>query len=210
MHTLHSSPMEGYWRCSHAPDEIAIVRSGSRGDQRHPNEGTASSARSESSSCIGQSGSRPARGADHGRAQDWAYRFVAHSRCVFAGRSRSGCVRHCANRPTTPVRHRCRSSGDGARLYDPANGKAALDVGRTRTCRAPGTRPGQGESRNRAPDAEKNDLKPWLKLMWCIGALTEEYRQRMYALLDLYARPLRVAEPVICSAGQDRLRCVRQ
>lgn len=23
--------------------------------------------------------------------------------------------------------------------------------------------------------------------MWCIGALTEEYRARMYALLELYA-----------------------
>lgn len=34
--------------------------------------------------------------------------------------------------------------------------------------------------------------------MWCIGALTEEYRQRMYALLELYARPLCRAEPVIC------------
>jgi DDE superfamily endonuclease len=34
--------------------------------------------------------------------------------------------------------------------------------------------------------------------MWCIGALTEEYRQRMYALLELYARPLCQAEPVIC------------
>jgi hypothetical protein len=34
--------------------------------------------------------------------------------------------------------------------------------------------------------------------MWCIGALTEEYRQRMYALLELYARPLCHAEPVIC------------
>jgi hypothetical protein len=34
--------------------------------------------------------------------------------------------------------------------------------------------------------------------MWCIGALTEEYRHRMYALLELYARPLRLAEPVIC------------
>ena len=34
--------------------------------------------------------------------------------------------------------------------------------------------------------------------MWCIGALTEEYRQRMYALLELYARPLRPSEPVIC------------
>ena len=34
--------------------------------------------------------------------------------------------------------------------------------------------------------------------MWCIGALTEEYRHRMYSLLDLYARPLSRAEPVIC------------
>ena len=34
--------------------------------------------------------------------------------------------------------------------------------------------------------------------MWCIGALTEEYRQRMYALLELYAMPLSRAEPVIC------------
>lgn len=34
--------------------------------------------------------------------------------------------------------------------------------------------------------------------MWCIGALTEEYRQRMYALLELYARPLCQVEPVIC------------
>ena len=34
--------------------------------------------------------------------------------------------------------------------------------------------------------------------MWCIGALTEEYRRRMYALLELYARPLSRAEPVIC------------
>ena len=34
--------------------------------------------------------------------------------------------------------------------------------------------------------------------MWCIGELTEEYRNRMYALLELYARPLSAAEPVIC------------
>ena len=34
--------------------------------------------------------------------------------------------------------------------------------------------------------------------MWCIGALTEEYRHRMYALLELYARPMSPAEPVIC------------
>ena len=34
--------------------------------------------------------------------------------------------------------------------------------------------------------------------MWCIGALTDEYRARMYALLELYARPISKAEPVIC------------
>ena len=34
--------------------------------------------------------------------------------------------------------------------------------------------------------------------MWCVGELTEQYRQRMYDLLDLYARPWRVDEPVIC------------
>ena len=34
--------------------------------------------------------------------------------------------------------------------------------------------------------------------MWCIGALTEEYRQRMYDVLELYARPYRKSEPVIC------------
>ena len=34
--------------------------------------------------------------------------------------------------------------------------------------------------------------------MWCIGALTEEYRRRMYKLLALYAKPLRYDEPVIC------------
>jgi hypothetical protein len=34
--------------------------------------------------------------------------------------------------------------------------------------------------------------------MWCIGALTEQYRRRMYGLLALYAKPLRADEPVIC------------
>lgn len=34
--------------------------------------------------------------------------------------------------------------------------------------------------------------------MWCVGALTEQYRQRMYDLLALYARPHSRAEPVIC------------
>ena len=34
--------------------------------------------------------------------------------------------------------------------------------------------------------------------MWCIGKLTEEYRRRMYDVLEVYARPYREQEPVIC------------
>lgn len=34
--------------------------------------------------------------------------------------------------------------------------------------------------------------------MWCIGRLTEEYRSRMYGLLDLYALPYQEREPVVC------------
>lgn len=35
-------------------------------------------------------------------------------------------------------------------------------------------------------------------MMWCVGLLTEEYRRRMYDLLDLYARPWRADQPVVC------------
>ena len=34
--------------------------------------------------------------------------------------------------------------------------------------------------------------------MWCIGKITTEYRERMYALCDLYARPYDPQEPVVC------------
>ena len=34
--------------------------------------------------------------------------------------------------------------------------------------------------------------------MWCVGKLTEEYRCRMYGLLDLYTRPLPPDELLIC------------
>jgi biotin operon repressor len=54
------------------------------------------------------------------------------------------------------------------------------------------------QPRDDSPVAKKNCIKPWRKLMWCVGRLTEEYRTRMYDLLDLYARPLRPSEPVVC------------
>jgi hypothetical protein len=34
--------------------------------------------------------------------------------------------------------------------------------------------------------------------MWCIGALTQEYRERMYSLLELHARPMAETEPIMC------------
>ena len=34
--------------------------------------------------------------------------------------------------------------------------------------------------------------------MWCIGRITDEYRERMYAVLELYAKPYNAAEPVVC------------
>lgn len=34
--------------------------------------------------------------------------------------------------------------------------------------------------------------------MWCIGQLTAQYRQRMYAVLDLYERPYNPDQPVVC------------
>ena len=35
-------------------------------------------------------------------------------------------------------------------------------------------------------------------MMWCIGRITAEYRERMYDLLALYARPYDPQEPVVC------------
>ena len=34
--------------------------------------------------------------------------------------------------------------------------------------------------------------------MWCIGRITAEYRERMYEVLGLYAKPYNIAEPVVC------------
>ena len=34
--------------------------------------------------------------------------------------------------------------------------------------------------------------------MWCVGVLNEQYRERMYDLLNLDARPFNCIEPVVC------------
>ena len=96
-----------------------------------------------------------------------------------------------------PVRCRCRGRDFGLGLFGAAGGGHTLD---TRIAVAGGTRSGRCRSdqpRGDTPAAKKNCIKPWRKLMWCVGRLTEEYRQLMYDLLELYARPFRSREPVV-------------
>ena len=33
---------------------------------------------------------------------------------------------------------------------------------------------------------KKNDTKPWKRRMWCLRTIDEEYRKRMYDVIDLY------------------------
>jgi hypothetical protein len=101
-------------------------------------------------------------------------------------------------RSPAPVRHQRRGTCDRVGVFGSTQGATALDNGGARTRRTPRTWHAIRESGNRAAHTQKNDLKPWRRLMWCIGTLTREYRSRMYALLELYARPRSKAEPVIC------------
>ncbi|MDR1820687.1 MAG: IS630 family transposase [Methanobrevibacter sp.] len=41
-------------------------------------------------------------------------------------------------------------------------------------------------------------MKPWTKRMWCINEIDEEYRNRMYDVLDLYEKEYDPFYPVIC------------
>ena len=44
----------------------------------------------------------------------------------------------------------------------------------------------------------EHDLKPWQQRMWCVPELTEEYIERMEAILDLYERGDSKEFPLIC------------
>lgn len=45
---------------------------------------------------------------------------------------------------------------------------------------------------------KEHDLKPWQQKMWCVPELTEEYIERMEAILDVYARVYDTDNPVVC------------
>ena len=46
-------------------------------------------------------------------------------------------------------------------------------------------------------------------MMWCIGRITTEYRDRMYGLLELYARPYDAQQPVV-RVDEKRKQLIRQ
>jgi hypothetical protein len=51
----------------------------------------------------------------------------------------------------------------------------------------------------RAPDAEKNPLKPWLKQCWCIPpAANAEFVCAMEDVLEVYQRPFDPQRPLLC------------
>ena len=45
---------------------------------------------------------------------------------------------------------------------------------------------------------KEHDLKPWQYKMWCVPELTDEYVDRMNAILDLYERDYDGKNPVVC------------
>ena len=53
--------------------------------------------------------------------------------------------------------------------------------------------PGDG-----APDAQKNELKPWKKKEWCIPKVSGEFVARMEDVLDLYQPEYNPERPVVC------------
>src|SRR5947209_9776498 len=52
--------------------------------------------------------------------------------------------------------------------------------------------------RNGAPDAQKGDVKPWLKKQWCIPEVGAEFVWRMEDVLDLYEEAYEPKRPTVC------------
>ncbi len=107
---------------------------------------------------------------------------------------------HDESRPGKPKRYEAGAEAQVTALAcsDPPPGAQALDCGAADRSGAAPPADENDQPRDHPADSKKNLLKPWRKLMWCIGELTAEYRRRMYELLNLYARPYDPREPVIC------------
>jgi transposase len=44
----------------------------------------------------------------------------------------------------------------------------------------------------------RNDIKPWQKKMWCIPNVTDDFKQKMLDVLEVYERPYDEQYPVVC------------
>jgi len=64
---------------------------------------------------------------------------------------------------------------------------------------------GQRLGRNRAADTKKNEIKPWLKKMWCLpGEPRAEFLCAMQDVLDVLSAPLRSAPPAGLRRGDQQ------
>src|SRR3990172_8635849 len=87
-----------------------------------------------------------------------------------------------------------------AHLTEPARGQETVDAGASERADAvQGCGMRHDEPRIDPPDVKKNQCKPWLRKMWCVGKITVVYRDRMYDLLGLYAEEYDPKKPVICT-----------
>jgi transposase len=45
---------------------------------------------------------------------------------------------------------------------------------------------------------QEHDLKPWKQKSWCVPELTDEFKERMEDVLDIYEKPYDENKPVVC------------
>jgi hypothetical protein len=44
----------------------------------------------------------------------------------------------------------------------------------------------------------EHDLKPWRQKSWCVPELTDEFKERLEDVLDIYEKPYDENKPVVC------------
>ena len=97
------------------------------------------------------------------------------------------------------VLERVRAYGQDAGVQCPARGSGALDAAAPgRPARRLGGRR-HDQRRDRAPDTEKNALKPWRERQWVIPpAQNAAFVCAMEDVLDVYQQPYDATRPVVC------------
>src|ERR1041384_2018823 len=155
-------------------------------------------ARSQPGAHSTGSGSKDSRG-DHSKAAgSWTHCDLANPLGLWRRRPGLCLVRRGSPGGTTGLSNRSGGQGRGPGLLAASGGGQTLDG----SAADPGGPQGEGyeanQPRKHPAVSKKNVCKPWRKVMWCIGRITTEYRERMYDLLGLYAKPYDATEPVIC------------